>query len=263
MKQVFVIGAMILLLLAGQGAAAYDLSVGVTAGPHEEIMEVVQELLAEQGFTLRVVTFVDFVTPNIALADGELDANSYQHIPFLEQFAKDRSLDLEWIAPTVVFPMAVYSQRLESLSGLPSGAMVSIPNDPTNGGRALLLLEAAGLLTLRSDAGLAATVFDITDNPYQLRITEMDAANLPRSLPDVDLAVINTNYAIEAGMNPVEDSLALEGADSPYICVIAVRSDQRDDPRYEMLVAAYHSQVVLDFIEQRFQGSVVAAFDLK
>ncbi len=255
--------ALVFVLVAGGSAAAYDLSVGVTAGPHEEIMEVVRDILAEQGFTLRIVTFVDFVTPNIALADGELDVNSYQHIPFLEQFTADRGLELDWIAPTVIFPMAVYSEQISSFDELRSGALVSIPNDPTNGGRALLLLEAAELITLAEGAGLAATVFDIVDNPYKLRITEMDAANLPRSLQDVDLAVINTNYAIEAGMNPVEDSLVVEGADSPYICVIAVRSGELEDSRYDALVAAYHSQAVLDFIEERFQGSVVAAFDLE
>ena len=253
---------LLVFLLFGGGALASDLVVGVTAGPHEEIMEVVQNILAEEGISLRIVTFVDFVTPNLALADGDLDANSFQHIPYLEQFRTDRGLDIEWIASTVIFPMAIYSDRIDDFADLKSGSLVSIPNDPTNGGRALLLLESAGLLTLTEGVGLMATPFDIVENPHNLRITEMDAANLPRSLQDVDLAVINTNYAIEAGLNPVEDSLVVEASDSPWVNVLAVRADEQEDERFAPLVKAYQSQRVHDFIRDRFAGSVVAAFEV-
>lgn len=247
--------------LPSRAAAQEKLSVGVTAGPHEEIMEFVRDILAKQGVDLKVVTFTDFVAPNLALADGELDANSFQHLPYLKTFVADRKLDLVDVAYTVVFPMAIYSRRVKSLSDLKPGATVAIPNDPTNGGRALLLLQKAGVLKLKKDAGLKATVFDITDNPKKLKIRELDAAQLPRSLADVDAAAINTNFALEAKLDPIRDSIFRESADSPYTCVIAVRRKDADRPLIRKLIKAYQSPEVAKFIVERFKGSVAVGWE--
>ncbi|HEY8531079.1 MAG TPA: MetQ/NlpA family ABC transporter substrate-binding protein [Limnochorda sp.] len=237
------------------------LRVGVTPGPHEEVMEVVRDLLLEEGVQVEIVTFADYVTPNLVLAQGELDANSFQHEPYLRRFAADRGLDLAVLAPTLNFPMGLYSRRLATLDELPAGATVAIPNDPTNGGRALLLLADAGLIGLAPGVDLEATPLDVVSNPKRLRIVELDAAQLPRALEDVALAAINTNYAIEAGLNPVRDALYLEGPQSRFVNVIAVRAEDLDRPVFQKLVKAFHSEEVRRFVEERFEGAVLPGWE--
>src|SRR6201996_800344 len=229
----------ILKLAAALGAAslfttvAYaedSIKVGVTGGPHAQIMEVVKTVAAKNGLNIKIVEFSDYVQPNAALASGDLDANSYQHDPYLQAQVKDRGYKLIRIADTVTYPMGIYSKKLKSLAALPNGARIAVPNDPTNGGRALLLLQKQGLIKLRADAGLKATPLDIVDNPKKLKIVELDAAQIPRSLNDVDAAAINTNFAMEAGLKPKADAIAIEVASGPYSNIIAIRAADKDKP---------------------------------
>lgn len=247
-------------LAAGVVSAQTTLRVGASPVPHAELLEIVQPVLAEQGINLEIIVFTDYVLPNQALAQGELDANYFQHVPYLEQFSADHNLDLSSIGGVHVEPIGLYSDRYGDLSELTDGAHIAIPNDPSNSGRALLLLEAAGLLELSADAGLSATPLDIAANPLNLRFTELEAAQLPRSLADVDAAVINTNYALEAGLNPVEDALAIEGAESPYVNIVAVQAGNEDDADVLALLDALQSELVRDYINDTFEGAVVATF---
>ncbi|WGF90175.1 MetQ/NlpA family ABC transporter substrate-binding protein [Marinivivus vitaminiproducens] len=248
-------------LLSGTTPAWADaIRVGVSAGPHAEIMEVVGTVAEANGLALEVVEFTDYVIPNEALANGEIEANSFQHQPYLDNQIQDRGYDLTSVGLTVLFPMGFYSQKVDSLDALPDGATIAIQNDPTNGGRSLLLLASEGVIGLAEDVGLAPSILDITDNPKNLNFIELDAAQLPRSLGDVDAAAVNTNYAIESGLDPLKDAIAREGTDSPYTNIVAVRAEDRDQPWVKTLVAAYHSPEVKDFIAERFQGSVVAGW---
>jgi D-methionine transport system substrate-binding protein len=242
------------------GTTARPLRIGVTAGPHAQVMEHVRDQAARDGFVIRITEFQDYIQPNVALAAGDLDANSYQHQPFLDQQVRDRRLALVTAGKTLVFPMGLYSKRHRSLEAVPNGGRVAVPNDPTNGGRALVLLAANGAFKLREGADFRATVADITENPRRLRVVELEAAQLPRVLEEVDLAAINTNYAMPAGLNPVRDSLAIESADSPYANLIAVRQQDAQAPWVRRLVAAYQTQSVKDFVQSTFQGAVVPAF---
>ena len=218
--------AAVIFALAGTafGATNTTIKVGATPVPHAEILEFIKPLLAAEGIQLQVVEFTDYVQPNLALSDGELDANYFQHVPYLETFSADHRLDLAVLTKVHIEPMGLYSTRVASLDQLRNGAVIAIPNDVTNGGRALLLLQGAGLITLRSGVGLEATPLDITSNPKRLQFRELEAAMLPRALSDVDAAIINTNYALEAGLDPLEDSLVIEGEESPYANVVAIRS---------------------------------------
>lgn len=248
-------------LVPGLAHADVDsLRVGVTPGPHAEIMEVVAEVAADDGLTLEIIEFSDYVVPNTALADGDLDLNSFQHEPYLDNQIRDRGFDLVSVAPTVVFPMGFYSESYESIDDVPDGATIAIQNDPTNGGRSLLLLQSAGLLTLGEDTGLTPSILDITENPHNFEFIELDAAQLPRSLGDVDVASVNTNYAVEAGLDPNEDAILSEGQESPYMNIIAVRAEDADAAWLERFVSAYHSDRVRDFVDERFEGAVVAGF---
>ncbi|SHI55833.1 D-methionine transport system substrate-binding protein [Roseomonas rosea] len=242
------------------GTAQRPLRVGVTAGPHAQVMEKVREIAARDGLVIRVVEFTDYIQPNAALAAGDLDANSYQHRPFLDAAVRDRRLPLVEVGKTMVFPMGLYSRRHKSVQDVPAGARVAIPNDPSNGGRALVLLAKAGLFTLKEGADHTATVVDITANPRRIRVVELEAAQLPRALEEVELAAINTNYALNAGLNPVRDSIAIEGADSPYANLIAVRQQDKDAPWVRRLVAAYQNDEVKAFVQATFQGSALPAF---
>lgn len=244
----------------GGGDAAAEgnvLKVGATPVPHAEVLEHVKPLLAQQGIELQVVTFTDYVQPNLALDAGELDANYFQTVPYLDSFNTERRTELASVARVHVEPMGLYSRTRKALSELPSGATIALPNDPTNTGRALLLLQSAGLLKVRPDAGIDATVLDVAENPRGLRFRELDSAQLPRSLPDVDAAVINTNFALEAGLNPTRDALAIEPPDSPYANVLAVKAARSSDPRIQALAAALTSPEVARFIRERYQGAVV------
>ena len=245
---------------AAHSAAAESIKVGVSAGTHEQVFEVVRDIAAEKGLEIEIVTFNDYVLPNEALSLGDLDANSFQHEPYLEVQKAERGYDLVPVAKNFVEPMGVYSEKYESLDALPEGATVAIPNDPSNGGRALLLLQREGLGRIDEAAGLTAGVADITENPKNLQFYELDAAQLPRSLDDVDAAAINTNYALEADLNPLEDAIAIEDAESPYANLIVVRSEDRDAPWVKTLIESYQTQEVRDFIVNTFQGAVVPAF---
>lgn len=247
-------------LLAGAQARAETIRVCVTGGPHAQVMEELKKVAANSGLDIRIVEFSDYVQPNAALAAGDLDANSYQHAPYLAAQVKDRGYKLIKVADTVTFPMGIYSKRVKSLAELKPGATIAIPNDPTNGGRALLLLQKQGLLKVRADAGLKATRFDIVDNPKKLKIVELDAAQIPRSLGDVDAAAINTNYAMEAGLKPRQDSIAIEDPNGPYANIIAIREADKNKPWVAKLVAAYHSPEVKQYIDGKFGGAVIAAW---
>ncbi len=247
-------------LAAAFGASAESLRIGVTPGPHAQILEVVKPIAAKAGLELTVLEFSDYVIPNQALAQGDLDVNSFQHQPYLDNQVKDRGYDLVSVAKTVVFPIGIYSKTVKSLADLPNGAKVAIPNDPTNGGRALLLLQAQGLITLKEGAGLKATPLDIAGNPRKLQILELDAAQLPRSLDDVAAAVINTNYALEAGLDPIKDAIARESAESPYANIIAVRKADQDKPWVATLLAAYQNDEVKRFIREKFKDAIVPAW---
>jgi D-methionine transport system substrate-binding protein len=239
------------------GQSGRPLRVGVTAGPHAQLMEIAAKVAARDGLELKIIEFSDYIQPNAALAQGDLDANSYQHQPFLDQQIKDRGYKIVSVAQTVVFPIGIYSRKIKSLKDLPAGGKVAIPNDPTNGGRVLLLLQHEGLLKVRPDAGLKATPVDVTENPKKLRLIELDAAQLPRSLDDVDAAAINTNFAIQAGLSPARDAIAMESAESPYANIIAVREADKDKPEIQKLVRAYRSPEVKAYIEEQFKGSLV------
>lgn len=251
-----------LLFAVGVVAQAQDkpIKVGVTAGPHAQIFEQVKKIAEKDGLRIQIVEFSDYVQPNAALAAGDLDVNSYQHQPYLDDQNKTRGYKLVSVASTVTYPMGLYSKKFKSLADLPAGATVAVPNDPTNGGRALLLLQKRGLLKLKAEAGLKPTPLDIIDNPKELKIKELDAAQLPRALDDVDVAAVNTNYALPAGLNPVKDAIAIEDARGPYVNVIAVQEKNKDAAWLKTLVKAYHTAEVRKFIETEFKGSVVASW---
>ena len=248
------------LALSAGMAAAEDIKIGVSPGEHAEILEQVAPIAAAKGLNLDIVEFSDYVVPNTALADGDLQANSFQHVPYLENQIKDRGFDLVVVGKTITTPMGVYSSKLKSLGDLAPGATVAIPNDPTNGGRALLVLAEQGLITVNPDAGLVPTPLDITGNPKNLEFAELDAAQLPRALQDADAAVINTNYALDAGLSPKNDAIAMEKADSPYANVIVVRAGDEGQPWVKTLVEAYHSPEIKSFIETKYEGAVIPAW---
>ena len=248
------------LLLFGFAVAQETITVGATPVPHAEILEFVAPALAEQGYILEIVEFTDYVQPNLALDAGDLDANFFQHVPYLESFAGDHGLDLVAIGGVHVEPIGLYSNTHSTVRSIQNGATIAIPNDPTNAGRALLLLESAGLIALIDGAGLEATPIDVKENPLGLFFVELEAAQLPRALPDVDAAVINTNYAIEAGFNPLDDALVIETSDSPYTNVVAVRAGTEDNPAIVALLAALQSEAVNDFILETYGGAVIPAF---
>ena len=253
-----------LALTAGfaSGVLAQDkpLKIGVTAGPHAQIFEQVKKVAEKDGLKIQIVEFSDYVQPNAALAAGDLDANSYQHKPYLDAQIKDRGYKLVSVGYTVNFPIGLYSKKVKKLEDLKEGAKFGIPNDPTNGGRVLLVLQDKGLIKLKDGAGMKATPLDVVSNPKKLKFVELDAAQLARSLDDLDASAINTNFAISAGLNPKTDSIAQESAKSPYANLIAVREADKDKPWVAKLVKAYHSEEIRRFIEVEFKGAVLSAF---
>jgi D-methionine transport system substrate-binding protein len=255
-----VIAASLAALFSAGAALAETIKIGVTPGPHAQIMEQVKKVAAEKGLELDILEFSDYVVPNQALNDGDLQANSFQHQPYLDNQVKDRGFDLVSVGQTVNFPMGIYSKKVKSLDELKDGASVAIPNDPTNGGRALLILADKGLIKLRDGAGLKVSPADVVENPKNITFAELDAAQLPRALDDVDASVINTNYALEAGLDPAKDPIAREGEKAPYINVIAVRAQDKDAEWVKTLVDAYHSAAVKDFVATQFKGAVIAAW---
>lgn len=239
------------------GEETYSLKVGVTAGPHEQIMEKVQEVAKEKELDIEITVFTDYVIPNIALDEGDIDANSFQHGPYLEDFKEENDLDITEAAKTVNFPMGIYSTAIDDVSEIQEGDKLGLPNDPTNAAHALFIFEEAELLTLEEDAGHTASVKDIADNPLNLEFIELEAAQIPMHLDEVVAAAINTNYAIENDYTPVEDAIYLESLESPWVDLIAVRTEDANDPAIEKLVESYHSDEVKKFIEEEFPGSLI------
>lgn len=254
----------LILLVSGCGSSKETttldpahLTIGVTPGPHEEVMEQVKKKAAEDGMVIELQVFTEYVMPNIALAEGELDLNMFQHKPYLEKFREERNLDLVDVGYTINFPIGVYAESLESIEEIQEGDGIAIPNDPTNGARSLILLESAGLIRLEEGVGVEATVNHIAENPLNLEFIELEASQLPRQLGEVTAAVINSNFAIEYGFVPTEDSILMEASDSPYVNVVAARAENQEDPAIQQLMEYYYQEDIKAFIEERFQGSIV------
>ena len=237
------------------------IKVGATPRPHAELLNLVKDDLKESGYDLQVVEFTDYVTPNKALEDGEIDANFFQHLPYMNSFNKEQGYHLVSASGIHIEPMAVYSKKVKSLEELKNGSTIAIPNDPTNEGRALLLLQSAGLITLDSNAGLEATPVNIVNNPKNLKFSELEAASVPRVLQDVDAAVINGNYAIPVGLVATKDGLYVEGADSPYVNIVSVKEGNETSDKIKALVNALKSEKIKKYISETYQdGEVIAVF---
>lgn len=235
--------------------------IGATPVPHVEILEQIRSDLEKDGVTLDIVEFSDYVQPNIALNDGELDANFFQHQPYLDNFvAEHKEMKIKSAGGIHIEPMGIYSLKIKNLDELQDGASVSIPNDPTNGGRALLLLSKAGLITLKEGVGAEATVQDIVGNPKNILLQEVEAAQVPRTLEDVDAAVINTNFAMQAQLVPTKDAMFMEDSTSPYVNIVVVRDGDETRPEIETLMKHLKSDKVKDFIDEKYKGAIVAAF---
>ncbi|WP_137817618.1 MetQ/NlpA family ABC transporter substrate-binding protein [Pseudomonas sp. 2FG] len=240
--------------------AGETLTVAATPVPHAEILEFIKPALAKQGVELRVKVFTDYVQPNVQVAEKRLDANFFQHQPYLDEFNKSKGTQLVSVAGIHVEPFGAYSSKFKSLSELPQGASVVIPNDATNGGRALLLLNKVGVIKLKDAQNILATPKDIVENPKAIKVRELEAATLPRVLGQVDLALINTNYALEAKLDPSKDALAIEGSDSPYVNILVARPDNKDSAALQKLAKALNSPEVKQFILEKYQGAIVPAF---
>ncbi|MBQ4402985.1 MAG: MetQ/NlpA family ABC transporter substrate-binding protein [Selenomonadaceae bacterium] len=242
-------------------AKEVTLKIGATPVPHSELLEEIKPDLKEKGITLEIVEFNDYVQPNIALNDKELDANFFQHEPYLNDFiAEHKDVKLKNAGGIHIEPMGIYSKKIKDLKELADGATVSIPNDPTNGGRALLLLQKAGLLKLKDGVNEMATVQDIAENPKNLNVQEVEAAQLPRTLEDVDISIINTNFAMNADLNPMKDALFIEDKTSPYVNIIAVRDGDENRDDIKTLVNTLQSDKIKKFIEEKYKGAIVPAF---
>lgn len=250
-----------LLLTSCHSQDKNTLRVGTIAGPDTQLLEVAKQVAKKKyGLNIQIVEFTDYVEPNTALNDGSIDANMFQHQPYLNKQNEQRHFHLKTVGKTFVFPMGIYSTKMKGIIEIPDGAVIAIPNDPSNEGRALLLLEKAELITLKDPTNLYATPADIKDNPKKLQFKELDAAQLPRSLDDVDLAVINSNYAIAANLSPSKDALLLEDAHSPYANIIVIRSNEAKDPRITELVNSIQSPEVLQAAEDIFNGQAIPAW---
>lgn len=276
MKKLFtLLAAMMVAMLALAGCGGGDkpadspaasnegavLKVGATPVPHAEILEQIKADLEKDGVKMEIIEFSDYVQPNLATNDKELDANFFQHQPYLDDFVTEHpEVKLVKAAGIHVEPMGVYSKKIKALDQLADGASIAIPNDPTNGGRSLLLLQKAGVIELKADAGITATVQDIVKNPKNIKFQELEAAQVPRTLDDVDAAVINSNFAMQVQLNPVKDTMFMEGPDSPYVNIVAVRAGDETRPEIQALVKALKSEKVKKFIEEKYSGAVVAAF---
>lgn len=248
---------------SNESANDNTITVAASPSPHAEILEVAKEVIAEQGINLDIKVFNDYVIPNTATESGEVDANYFQHTPYLDDFNKENGTHLVPVASIHYEPFGIYAGKTNSLDALADGAKVSVPNDTTNEARALLLLEAQGLIKLKDGAGLSATKLDIVENPKNLDIEEIEAAQLPRTLSDVDIAVINGNYAIDAGLS-VSDALAVEAQDSEaaktYANILVVKDGNQENDDIKALVSALESDKVKEFIQQKYNGAVVPMF---
>lgn len=236
------------------------IKIGASPEPHAKILELIKDDLKEDGINLDIQTFDDYIVPNMALEQGDLDANFFQHEPYLKEMVQEEDLDLVSIGNVHVEPMALYSNSLKDIGELKDGAEIAIPNDNVNGARALILLESNKLIEVDPDAGLNATERDVTKNPKNLKFTALEAVLIPKALEDVDAAVINGNYAIDAGLNPVKDGLIIEGEDSPYANIVAIRNGEENEEKFKILLKHLQSEKVKDFIEENYDGGVVPAF---
>ena len=236
-----------------------EVTLGVTPGVQADIAEQVKKEAAKQGITIKLMEFSDYVTPDVALSNKEIDMNSYQHKPYLDNLVNEKGLNITSIGTTIVAPMGLYSHKIKSLDEVKDGDTVAVPNDPTNGARGLLLLQKAGLIKIK-DGVKYPTVTDITENPKNLKIQELEAAQIPRSLDDVTFAAVNTNYAMEARMDPVKDAILREDKDTPYANIIAVNKDDQDNPTYKKIVEIYQSDVIKQYIEEHYKGALIPAF---
>ncbi|GIP40061.1 TonB-dependent receptor [Paenibacillus sp. J31TS4] len=245
---------------AGGSAAPVKLKVGATARPHAEILNFLKPQLEKQGVQLEVKEYTDYVQPNVQLNDKELDANFFQHQQYLDQFNKDRKTKLVKVVGVHIEPLGAYSKKIKAISELKDGAKVAIPNDVTNAGRALGLLEQNGLLKLKEGVGSSATIKDIVDNPKKLEVKELEAALLPRVIDEFDLAIINTNFALNANLQPTKDALFMEKSDSPYVNILVSREDNKDSEAMKKLAAALTSSETKKFIEEKYKGEVLPAF---
>lgn len=237
-----------------------EIKIGATSGPHAQVAEAVAKEAKKQGIDLKVVEFSDYVTPDKALADGDIQLNAYQHVPFMENFNKQNGSKLVAIGKTILMPMGLYSNSVRSAADVPAGSIVAIPNDPTNGGRGLALLAKAGLITLKDGVGFKATVADITSNPKNLQIQELEAAQLPRSLDDVVVAAIPMNYVQSAGLNVEKQGFFLEPKDEPLaVMILAVREQDKDNETYKKIADIYKSDAIKQFINDTFKGTITSA----
>ncbi|WP_163557432.1 MetQ/NlpA family ABC transporter substrate-binding protein [Halomonas sp. NO4] len=247
-------------LALGAGSTLADehsIKVGTVAGPETEVMEVAAEIAQrEYGLTVEIVEFTDYVTPNAALADGSLDANAYQHEPYMRSMVEDRGYDFAVAGYTFVYPIGAYSEKHDSIDELPEGAQIALPNDPSNEGRALILMHNEGLIQLDDPENLEATPLNVAENPHDFRFREIEAAQLPRVLPDVDMAFINNTFAQPAGLT-LDDALIKEGPESPYVNLIAVREGDQDREAIRQLVDAYQTEEVEAKAEELFGAQAV------
>lgn len=255
----------ILILLCGCVDSKRDPSeilVGTIAGPETELVQIAADTLKKKdGIKIKIIEFNDYALPNTALNDGSIDVNVFQHQPYLEETIKNKHYNLVVIGKTFVYPMGIYSKSLKDVKNVPEGARVAIPNDPSNEARALFLLEKAGLIGLKKGVGTSATTADIIQNPKKLQIKELDAAQLPRALNDVNLAVINSTYAVPAGLSPEKDAIYVENMRSPYANLIVVRQQDEHNPKFLALVRALHSKEVQDKAKELFHDSAIPAWD--
>ena len=260
MKKITLLLALAAALQFGPAPAGEPLRVGATPVPHAEILELIKPELARQGIDLDIKVFTDYVQPNLQVDQKHLDANYFQTKPYLDNFNSGKGTDLVIVEGVHVEPFGGYSDKYQSLEELPEGATIAIPNEGSNSGRALLLLQKAGLLELKDPSNALATPSDIASNPRKFKFRQLESAMLPRVLNQVDLAMINTNYALEAKLNPKEDALVIEGSDSPYVNYLVARPDNRDSAAIKKLAEALTSPEVKAFIEQKYSGAVLPAF---
>ncbi|MCM2971577.1 MetQ/NlpA family ABC transporter substrate-binding protein [Larsenimonas suaedae] len=251
--------------LAGCGNSETDdttVKVGTMSGPETTVMETAKKIAKDKyGLDVQIVEFTDYNSPNAALADGSLDANAYQHKPYLESMVNDRGYKFATAGATFVYPIGAYSKRYDSIDDLPEGATIAIPNDPSNEGRSLILMDKKGLITLKDNTDLNATPMDISENPHNFKFNEIDAAQLPRTLQDVDLAFINNTYAQPAGLSLQDDALIKEGPDSPYVNLIVVREGDQDKEKIKHLVEAYQTDEVAEKAKELFKGAAVPGWE--
>lgn len=264
MKKTLSIVLILVLVLLVSGCTSKEgdlekIKIGVSPEPHAKLVELVADDLKKEGIEVETVIFTDYMTPNRALDSGEIDANFFQHEPYLNNQVKEEGLNLVSIGKVHIEPMALYSNKYKSIDELPNGATIGIPNDTVNGGRALLLLEANGLIKLKDGVGVNATELDVVENPKNLKFKALEAAILPITLDDVDGAIINGNYALESGLNPVKDGLIIESGESPYANIVVVRKGEENQEKFQKLLNVLQSEKVKKYIEETYDGAVIPA----